>query len=113
MIGSWNLLPFGIDAAYSNESESYNAVMKRFQEWRECPEDVIERGLSALPQYHDVEIQRGRYGLGTYNLREEFSRLYDSDEPPIIEKSMDPGKIVDELQNGYFRLRQQVGNHIT
>lgn len=59
----------------TNASESYNAVLKRLQEWKERPVDVLARAFSLLSQYHDIEILRGRYGLGDLTLKSHLKQV--------------------------------------
>ena len=66
------LREFGRESADTNSSESFNAVLKRLSEWKERPLDVVVQSFSNLCQYYDVEILRGRYGLGDWTLRPEL-----------------------------------------
>jgi len=53
----------------TNQSEAYNYVLKRLQDWKEAPIDAIVLSLFRLSQFNLVEIKRGRCGQGDYNLR--------------------------------------------
>jgi hypothetical protein len=47
----------------NNQSESFNAVLKRLQRWREAPVDSIILSLYYLQAFYHNEIQRGFAGL--------------------------------------------------
>ena len=49
-----------------NQSESFNAVLKRLHNWREVPLDTIVLSLHHLQSFYLNEIQRGFAGIGTY-----------------------------------------------
>ena len=46
----------------NNQSESFNAVLKRLVQWREVPSDVIILSLYHLQCYYNNEIERGFAG---------------------------------------------------
>lgn len=103
------LEPFGIQAAYSNSSESYNCVLKRLQEWHERPIDVIAQGLCRLADYHDIEILRGRYRLGELSIEPHLAGLYNAEKDlPRFERSYPPEQIVDDIRMGYIRMKDEV-----
>jgi hypothetical protein len=54
----------------NNQSESFNAVLKRLQRWREVPVDSIILSLYHLQAYYHNEIQRGFAGLFSLSLIE-------------------------------------------
>ena len=68
-IGSWEMECFGLDSATTNQSESFNAVLKRLQQWKEVPVDAMVLSLKRLADFHLAEVQRGYAGLGNYDLR--------------------------------------------
>ena len=47
----------------SNQSESFNAVLKRMQEWKEMPVDTAVLSLYLLQAYYWNEWQRGLAGV--------------------------------------------------
>lgn len=67
MSGRWILERFGIYNSFSgitnNQSESFNATLKRLQSWHEVPVDVIVLSLYHLQAYYCNEVQRGFAGL--------------------------------------------------
>ena len=65
----------GLETGDTNPSESFNAVLKRLQEWDEKPVDIIARGFALLCQYHDIEILRGRYLMGDLRLKPSCSKV--------------------------------------
>lgn len=46
----------------NNQAESFNAVLKQIQRWREVPIDSIVLALYNLQAYYNNEIQRGFAG---------------------------------------------------
>lgn len=51
----------------NNQSESFNATLKRLQRWREVPVDSIVLSLYHLQAYYHNEIQRGFAGMYMYS----------------------------------------------
>ena len=51
----------------NNQSESFNATLKRLQRWREVPVDTIVLTLYHVQAYYFNEIQRGLAGKFTAN----------------------------------------------
>lgn len=100
----------------NNQSESFNAILKRLQKWREVPLDVILLSLYHLQAFFHNEIQRGlagksfcsilcilvmnpMLGLGNYHLLPEFSALErPCDEIDII-KCHPLKEIVDHIRD--------------
>lgn len=123
----------GLKTANSNSSESYNCVLKRLQEWKERPIDVVARAFMLLSQYHSVEILRGRYGLGDLTLAPHLKdqkvlspgsvvfvwvltvvhslfQLYDLvRDKPVFNKTARPEQIVQEMQELYAKMKEEVG----
>ena len=60
------LEPYGVYNPFSgvtnNQAESFNAVLKRIQRWREVPIDSIVLAVYNLQAYYHNEIQRGFAG---------------------------------------------------
>jgi len=75
-IGSWCLRNHGFSEITTNQSESFNAVLKRLQDWKEVPVDVMALSLFRLTQFTVVEVLRGRVNTGEYHLREELQDAY-------------------------------------
>jgi len=69
-LGSWQLQPYGLTSSTTNQSESFNAVLKRLQAWTEAPVDAMVLSLYRLAQYYNAEISRGMNGLGSYTRRD-------------------------------------------
>jgi hypothetical protein len=65
-LGRWVLEDLNVYHPYSgvtnNQSESFNATLKRLQRWREVPIDTILLSLYHLQGYFYNEIQRGLAG---------------------------------------------------
>ena len=68
-LGSWKLRSYGLTEITGNQSESFNCVLKRLQEWREVPVDAMVLCLYRLAQYHVAGVTRGTCGIGEYYLR--------------------------------------------
>lgn len=93
----------------TNACESYNCVLKCLQDWAEVPVDVITQGLMHLCQYHNIEIMRGRYGLGTYQIRPSLEQFYDrAKDKPVFPRTLAPEEIVDDLKAGLAVLKKEV-----
>jgi hypothetical protein len=50
-----------------------NVVLKREQDWKELPVDLLTLWLYYLQNFENYEISRGRSGIGNYHLKKEFS----------------------------------------
>jgi len=68
-LGAWVLRPLGLEKVTSNQSEFFNTVLKRLQDWKEAPLDSMALCLLRLAQYHLTEVRRGLYGIGEFQLR--------------------------------------------
>ena len=70
-IGRWVLEPLKVYHPFTgvttNQSESFNSVLKRLQKWREVPVDTIILTLYHLQAYFYNEIQRGLAGNKLYH----------------------------------------------
>ena len=55
-----------VDSITTNMSESLNAVIKRFQQWKELPPDQCLLSLYRLQIFYNVQIQRSFTGFGPY-----------------------------------------------
>ena len=99
-LGRWILEPLGIYSAFSgvtsNQSESFNAVLKDFEKWKEAPIDSAMLSFYYLQVYYYNEIQRGLCGIGTYMLLPKFLSLKcEIDELKVLKSSttcFDTGK---------------------
>ena len=65
-LGALNLRQYGMDSATTNQSESFNSVLKRLQDWREVPVDVMVLSLFRLTQFYLYEVRRDRSGYGGF-----------------------------------------------
>ena len=83
----------------TNQSESFNAVLKALQHWKEVPLDAIVLSFYYLQIYYHNEIQRGFCGIGTYKLLSEFSCLQCSTDELRILKAMPPDEIVQSIKS--------------
>jgi len=102
-IGRWILEPLGVYSAYhgvtTNQSESFNAVLKALQHWKEAPVDTIVLSFFYLQIYYHNEIQRGFCGIGSYKLSSEFSCLQCSTDELRILKAIPPDEIVKNIKS--------------
>lgn len=83
----------------SNQSESFNALLKRLQSWREVPIDAIVLALYCLQAFHSNEFQRGFAGHGNISLSAEFTA---AQQPAKEILTIQPEEIVT-------RIRQRIG----
>ena len=97
-IGAWQLRPFGLESITTNQSEAFNCVLKRLQQWKEAPVDAAVLSLYRLNQFFIAEISRGHSGLGDYVLREGLSSTVPSQTATLQPSNLDD--IVDRIQHG-------------
>jgi len=96
-LGAWELRVFGLESSTTNQSESFNNVLKHLQEWKEAPIDAMALSLFRLAQFHITEISRGRAGFGNYQLRNGLMR---SDQHTQLVSVLDPENIVTNIRFG-------------
>ncbi len=69
-LGRWVLEELDIYQPYTgvttNQSESFNALLKRLQRWREVPIDTILLSLYHLQGFFYNEFQRGLAGMTVF-----------------------------------------------
>ncbi|KZS19453.1 Uncharacterized protein APZ42_014107, partial [Daphnia magna] len=83
-MGSWALRPYGFELATTNSSESLNASLKRFVNWKEMRHDEIVFALLDLSDMHFARIRRGQFGVGDDNiLLPHLRHLYDINNPGV------------------------------
>jgi hypothetical protein len=75
-MGSWVLLPFGIQLLTNNQSESFNASMKRLVNWKEQTIDVMANSLRKIALFYEIKIRRGRLGCRDYTLLPHLKDWY-------------------------------------
>lgn len=101
-MGRWILQKLRVYSPYSgvtsNQSESFNVVLKRLQSWREVPVDVIVLSLFHLHAYYNNEIQRGFSGLGNYLLAPEFVTAQRTEDEITIIPTYSPSDIVSKMK---------------
>ena len=101
-LGRWVIEKARVYSPYSgvtsNQSESFNAVLKRLQLWKEVPVDVIVLSLFYLQAYYHNEIQRGFCGLGNYSLAPEFAPAHRSEDEINIISTYSPNDIVSKMR---------------
>ena len=101
-MGRWILEKLQVYSPYSgvtsNQSESFNVVLKRLQSWREVPVDVIVLSLFHLHAYYNNEIQRGFSGLGNYLLAPEFVTARRTEDEIAIIPTYSPSDIVSRMK---------------
>jgi len=88
---------FKIDSVTTNQSESFNCVLKRLNDWKEAPVDAMVLSLFRLAQFYVAEVHRGYIGSGNYSLRPGVS-------PPNLQVTtvspVSPDAIVDAIRSG-------------
>lgn len=101
-VGRWILEKHGIYNPFSgvttNQSESFNVVLKRLNSWTEVPLDVIVLSLYYLQMFYHNEIQRGFAGLGTYSLVQELVSTRRSVDEIVVIPTLSPVDIVDKIR---------------
>ena len=98
-LGSWVLQQHGLAEITGNQSEAYNSVIKRLQEWKEAPLDSMVLSLYRLVQFSLVEACRGRKNLGDYELKPELKIVYEDDDAPIV-AAIAPEAIIQRIRDG-------------
>uniref|UniRef100_A0A1X7T231 SWIM-type domain-containing protein n=1 Tax=Amphimedon queenslandica TaxID=400682 RepID=A0A1X7T231_AMPQE len=101
----WTLKLAGISNAENgltnHASESMNAVIRRLQQWKQVPVDVIVTSLHHLCIYYRCEIERSVHQCGQWRVKDEFSYL--KREPsllPYMEVAPSPEDIVEAVRKG-------------
>ena len=104
-IGQWVLEKKGVYSPFSgvvtNQSESFNMVLKSLQQWKEVPVDCIVLSFYLLQSFFMNEITRGLTSQGNYHLHHQFLPLMEEAEvaePAFI--CVRPDKIVSRIQDG-------------
>ncbi len=82
----------------SNQAESFNALLKRLQNWREVPVDAIVLSLYYLQAFYSNEVQRGFAGLGNFKLSAEFAAAQRAADEIITISTYQPEEIVNRIQ---------------
>lgn len=70
----------------NNLSESMNAVLKRENDWKELPVDLLALGFYYIQNFENYEILRGRSGMGNYHLKAELKRAFIPTSDLILPK---------------------------
>lgn len=86
----------------TNQSEAFNSVLKRLQNWREVPIDAIVLGLYHLQAFYLNEVRRGFAGLGSYSLSDEFIAAKQSPDEIQTISVYSPLDIVDQIRKRVF-----------
>ena len=83
-IGQWVLATEGVYSPFSgvvtNQSESFNMVLKSLQQWKEVPVDCIVLSFYLLQSFFVNESTRGLTGQGSYHLHQQFLPLMEEAE---------------------------------
>src|SRR6218665_3892502 len=83
-LAAWELHQFGLEDITTNQSESYNFVLKKLQDWKEAPIDALCLSLFRLCQFYIAELERGYAGLGNYTLSGGIPHVDRTDVPGTI-----------------------------
>jgi len=97
-LGAWMLRPYGLETATTNQSEAFNHVLKRLQDWKEAPIDSLVLSLFRLARFHIAEVRRGRCGQGDYILREGIEATSSETVPSVVPPQ--PTEIVESIRYG-------------
>ncbi|XP_065645994.1 uncharacterized protein LOC136076623 [Hydra vulgaris] len=79
----------------NNVSESLNAVIKKFQDWKEAPVDSMVVAMHRLQTFYLTEIKRSCSGFGPYTLIDSSLLINNTDDIPKVEN---PELVIAELQ---------------
>lgn len=83
----------------NNLSESMNAVLKRENDWKELPVDLLALGFYYIQNFENYEILRGRSGLGNYHLKAELKRAFIPPSDLILPKRVVcPDEVIEYLK---------------
>ena len=104
-VGRWVLEEQGVYSPFSgvvnNQSESFNAILKDLQHWKEVPIDSLILTFYYLQCYYMNEISRGMCNQGNYHLHSTFSNLVEqAEEQEFIVKCVQPDEIVKYIKTG-------------
>lgn len=96
-MGTWVLSPFGIKLLTNNQSESFNASMKRLINRKQQTIDVMANSLRKISLFYAMKIRRGRLGFRDYTLLPHLIDSYKSTElvKPIYQSVDD---LFDEIK---------------
>jgi len=94
----------------TNQSESLNAMLKRFAEGGEMPIDVTALAMYRLFNSFNTQIERARYRVGEdWTLLKELEEVYDVDrDRPQLNEFRSPEKIVDDIKMAYKTVTKMV-----
>jgi len=62
LLGAWEQRKYGEELLTTNRSESFNAALKKLQQWKEAPVDGLALVLFRMAESYHAEIQRGHAG---------------------------------------------------
>ncbi len=101
-IGKWSFSHHGIESVTTNRSESMNALVAGFFNWKQHPVDCFVVGLRDLFHSFHVQIMRARYKVGEkWTLVDPLANSYDllKDKPQLTasECTEDEYKIGEEI----------------
>lgn len=84
-MGIWVLRPWGVEWLIStNQSESFNAQLKRFANNKEYTLDMMILALLRFSEYHNATLHRARYQLGAMCVRDHLKKYYDIEDPASV-----------------------------
>ena len=102
----------GIDRATTNPIEGFNHLLKLVQDFEKLPLDAVLPSSYQLCLFYDAEITRGRYGLGSYTLREGLQYLYDLQNPPSLPVTVPPSQIVSNIRDARKLVAEKVNKSL-
>ncbi|KAI9551095.1 hypothetical protein GHT06_001928 [Daphnia sinensis] len=100
-MGAWALRRYGLELATTNSSESLNASLKRFVNWREMRHDEMVFALLDISDMHFARIRRGQFGVGDDNILSPHLRhLFDINNPGVeVPKKISSDDILERIKN--------------
>ena len=90
------------DIMTTNMSESFNAILKRFQDWKEESPDVMVYSLYKLQSVYLSDIESSLEGFGPYSMCENGSRAQNPLAKQVVKVRSTPDSIVDDLRKSLF-----------
>jgi len=83
----------------TNQSESFNTLLKHYGHWKEAPLDSMIFGLYQLQVYFYNEIQRGYSRLGSYSLSPDYSFAAVPIDELVTLSASSPADIVAKIRS--------------
>lgn len=99
-MGSWALRPYGVELLSTNQSESFNAILKLTRKNKTKPISCMVLDLLLNADGYIARIKRGHYRIGgTYTLRPNQHHLHQRSDPDAkLPAPVDCDKILENIK---------------